>query len=545
MKKFILFVIMFSLLLGCTQEPAEVSSSAFDVLPDKVLFALALENPEALIGNLDKYLAEIPVLGKNVIANWIFGTIGDSSFVELQTQYGITPNGTFCVFTTSMMPQSFGGAFTVSNQDVFWSAMGTSLQESEPIDNTEVSVSTIPNMGQIFLCFKNNLILFAGSRTLLESMIENIDGDIPGFVPDIPSAGIYLNLDMRSVGPMFAMQLGSLKQMIIEDMNNSPETGMNPEQMDAIIDVYFDLFHIILTETENVDLLLTFGESDITGNMSAMFIPGSTLDSIIVPIQPISLTSLIPAGNVAEARISIAEETSVTLMTAYGTAFGMNPASERMVEFWAACSRNTAMTLMAPTVDNPMHIIAVYELPEGANLSDIKDAYDDQMQMSAEFLASMEGMEITDPVIQSYGGMDWVTFGMEFTAPDVRSSEMYTAQGDFNWTVWLTIHENQMYMEMAENPDDLLQMFRDGVSNPVSLEGLNPDAEVAVRLNIPGYAEMVAALIDSDYVDTEFEPVWLDMEIDIVEGGINKEFSISGIELCRFIGDAMEMFGGK
>jgi len=538
-----LFTVL-SLLIGCAQAPVDSTHSSTDALPDEVMFALVVDNPELLISNLDGYLAEIPSLGEDCVKRMLFGTEG--SLAEFGTNCGINADGSICIFMVNMMPQSIGGAFTVSSDSAFRSEVEylMSIEESEPIGNTNVSVTTIPNTGQIFFCYKGGLVLFAGSRTQLEAMMNNLDGENPDFIPDISSAGVYYYIDMKSVGPMLAMQLGSYKSLILESMSNS-EAEMNPQQMSNIVDLYIDFFHIILTETEYIDLTIAFGESDINGSASCMFIPGSTLDSIIIPVEPASLIQLIPAGDVAIAGVSLAEETSTVLMTAYCNAFGIVPVPGKMVEFWAACSRNTAITLLTPTTENPMHIIAVYELPEGAGLSEIKDAYDDQMQMSAGFLDSMDDMQMTDPEIQSYGGLDWVTFSMDFTAPDVSELSMYSGSGDFGWTAWLTIHENHMYMEMAEKPDVLLQIFSEGVEIPATLDGFDPDAEMALAVNISGYAEMIAATVGSGYVDTEFNPVWMNVEVDIVDGGVKKEFSLSGIELCRFIGEAMELFGDK
>jgi len=63
------------------------------------------------------------------------------------------------------------------------------------------------------------------------------------------------------------------------------------------------------------------------------------------------------------------------------------------------------------------------------------------------------------------------------------------------------------------------------------IQSFSSSSEVAMLINIPGYVNMMIAMSGLELPPIDAEPVWLEMEVDFVDGGVNKRFRVSGAGL--------------
>ena len=204
---------------------------------------------------------------------------------------------------------------------------------------------------------------------------------------------------------------------------------------------------------------------------------------------------------------------------------------------------------MTVDADNPMHIVAVYEMPEGTSLEDVKEAYDIQFSMLSEVM-EMPGLTLSDVRYADFEGLEWVTFGMhmDMTAmqPDVENSAPIAE--DIAWTAWLTVQDGILYMEMAPEPVTVPRLidgtYQGETAGAMSeMQSFSSSSEMAMLINIPGYVNMALAMSGLDVPLIDAEPVWLEAEVDFTGGGLNKHFRVSGTEMSAFIGQAIGVFG--
>ncbi|MCK4506618.1 MAG: hypothetical protein KAW14_13470 [Candidatus Aegiribacteria sp.] len=547
MKTIMIFaVVLAAFFAACGAQPEDDSPiSALDILPDDVLFSMAIINPAIVISSLDMYGSGVPILGETSVSGWILSLLDCADMAEVETKLGINIDGSLAFFMQSMMPQSIGLAVSVTDADVLWANIGLTPEVGEPLDGYEVSTIDV-EFGKLYFCSTRGLLLAAGSRAGLQSMLERIDGSLPASLPGIPDGSLYFYANVSSFGPMAASQLAMLKPQIIANMDTAD--GADIELTEKVLGMYFDIINLLLMETSSVDFLLSFESEFVTGTSSMRFVPGSSLDQYIIPAEVDDMTGLVPAGNAIVARISIDPITSEAAMNAVYDAIGFEDIPQDMVTFWAQCSRNTAMS-MTFDPDNPMNLIAVYEMPEGAGLEQVHDVYD--MQFSAmENILSMPGLSLSEVQYAELDGIEWVTFGMDMdmTAfqPDVEDSAPISQ--NVSWKAWLTVSNGILYLEMAEQPLIVPQLIA-GTWQGAALESMPAmrdipnSTEVAMLINVPEYLNMAMSMsgLEVPYIDAD--PVWLEIEVDFTDGGVTKHFRVSGTGLAAFIGEAIQMFG--
>ncbi|OPL17626.1 MAG: hypothetical protein AVO35_09355 [Candidatus Aegiribacteria sp. MLS_C] len=536
---------MLLLLAACGEQPEETAASPLDVMPDAALFSIALVDPAAVIAAMDSYAAGVPVLGESAVSGWILSALNCADMSELDGRLGIRSDGGLTVYMESMMPQSMGAALTVSDPTVFWANIGLTPQPAEPIDDHEVT--SIPvDFGSIYFCNTNGLLLAAGSRAGLQSMLERLDGRMPEGMPEIARGSIYMFTNVELFGPMVAGQLAMVEPQIMAEMSAQGE--MNMDMMQGVMGMYFDAIELFLTSTSSWSCVLTFGPEIINGNSWVRFVPGSPLDQNVVPASVGDITHLVPAGDVMVARVCIDPATSRAAMNAVFGAMGITDIPMDMVDFWSSMTASTAMS-MNFDADNPLHVTAVYEIPEGTTLEDVGAAYDSQFGMMEQFL-SIPGMSFNPVETVEYGGRQWMTFGMDMDMaalqPDSVEVEAPVVQS-VSWTAWFTVESGSLYLEMAPEPvtvSSILEGTYSGgyVSDMPEMDTFSDDSEIALLLNIPEYLNMAMGMAGLEVPLIDSEPVWMIAEVDLQQGGVAGSFEVSGTDMTAFIGQAIQSF---
>ncbi|MBN2586044.1 MAG: hypothetical protein JXA64_08475 [Candidatus Fermentibacteraceae bacterium] len=539
-------VLLAMLLAACGGQPEELTAaSPLDVLPETSLFSVALVNPSAVISAIDGYAAGVPVLGESAVSSWILSALNCADMSEVDSRLGIRTEGGLAVYMESMMPQSMGGALTVTDPATFWANIGVTPQAAEAIEGYEVT--SIPvDFGDLYFCHTNGLLLAAGSRAGLQAMLGRLDGEIPPSIPDIPDGSFYMFTNIETFGPMMAGQLAMLKTQLVAEM--TAEGGMNADMMQGIMDLYFDAVGMVLTETRSWSCVLTLGPEYITGTSKLEFIPGSTLDRYMIPVEPEDMTDMIPAGDVMVARVSIDPVTSSAAINAVFGAMGMTGIPQDMVEFWAQSAKNTAVSWVFDSV-NPIHIIGLYDVGENVTLEDVKNAYDAQFQMMGSFL-TMPGLTLMPVDYAEYSGMEWISFGMEMDMSAMRPDSIENSApmaGSISWIAWMTLHDGVLYLEMAREPMVAAAIidgtYQGGYASDMPEMGdFSPSSEMAMLFNIPGYLNMAMAMSGLEVPPIDSEPVWMHIEVDLHEGGMSSKFSVSGTDMSVFIGKAIQTF---
>ncbi len=549
MKTILMFaVVLVALFAACGPQPEEDAPiSALDILPDDVLFSMAIINPGSVISSLDVYGSGIPILGESAVSGWILSLLDCADMAEVETKLGIDIDGSLVFFMQSMMPQSIGVAMSVTDADVFWTNIGLAPEAGEPLDGLEVS--TIDGgFGNLYFCSTRGLLLGAGSRAGLQSILERIDGSLPASLPGIPDGSFYFYANVASFGPIAASQLAMVRPQIIANMDTVE--GAGAEITEKALGMYFDIINLFLMETSSVDFVLSFESEFVTGTSSVRFVPGSSLDQYIIPVEIHDMTGLVPAGNAIVARVSIDPLTSEAAMNAVFGAIGIEDEEipQNMVTFWAECSRNTAMSMTCDP-DNPMHVIAVYEMPEGAGLEQVREVYDIQFSIMENIL-DMPGLSLSEVQYAELDGIEWVTFGMDFDMtelqPDVEQSAPIAQS--VSWKAWLTVSDGILYLEMAELPEIVPQLIAgtwqgETVGSMPEMRNISDSVEIAMLINIPEYLNMALSMSGLEVPAIDADPVWFEMEVDFTGGGVTKHFRVSGTGLATFIGQAIQMFG--
>lgn len=545
----VLSIVLAALLTACGAQPEQEggsSVSSLDILPENTLFSMAVVNPAAVISSLDGYASGVAILGENSISGWIFSALDCADLSEVESKLGIDVNGNLVFFMESMMPQSIGAALTLSNPDTFWANIGITPEAGEPLEGYEVSKIAV-DFGYIYFCYTDGLLLGAGSRAGLQSMLVNIDGNLPANLPGIPDGSFYMFTNIESFGPMISSQLAMMKPQILSEMTS--DDNVDVELTQNIMSMYFDAVTLVLNETKSMSFVLSFEPEYITGLSSIEFVPGSSLDQYVIPVEIEDLTGMIPAGNVAVGRINLDPSTSTAAMNAVFSAMGIEDVPQSMIDFWAQTTSNTAMS-MTIDANNPMHIVAVYEMPEGTSLEDVKDAYDIQFSMLSEVM-EMPGLTLSGVQYADYEGLEWITFGMNMDMAAMQPDSVVNSiplSESVAWTAWMIVQDGILYLEMAPEPLIVPQLLDGTYQGEIAgempeMQNFSSSSEMAMLINITGYANMIIAMSGLELPPIDAEPVWLETEVDFIDGGMNQHFRVSGNGLTIFIGQAIQVFG--
>jgi len=551
MKSVLVAITVALILTACGADPDTpvLDANALTLLPEHSLISMALVNPAEVITAIDSYATGVPIFGESAVSGWILAALDCSSMDEVETRYGIDVDGSLVIFMQSMMPQSFGAALSVTNADLFWSTVGITPTSGEPIGNTEVGYFEV-DFGKVYVCSTRGLLLAAGSRAGLEGMLTHLDDQSVDSLPAIPDGSLYFYAEVAIFGPMAAQQLAMFKPQLLAQMQTPENTDI--EMTTNVMNLYFEAIDIFLTQTQSIDCILTFGPEFLTVNSAASFVTGSDLDELIIPVDVVDMTTLIPAGDVAVARVCLDPAASETIMTAVMSAMGMEDIPQEMVSFWSQASSSMAMSMFVHP-DEPFNIVAVYNMPEGSTLQQVQDVYQEQFSLMSEIMGDMPGLTFKDVTMAEYDGIEWVTFGMQMDYEAMQESMSVDADGDsplsggFAWTAWLTEADGILYMEMNDQPL-IVPMLISGTweggfaSSLPEMSSFSDEAEFAMLINLPEYMNMIITMSGLDIPAIDSSPVWIEAQADIIDGGIEKHFRVNGSSFVAFLGQAVQTF---
>jgi hypothetical protein len=539
------------LLAACGAPPEEPQPAvALDVLPDETLLTFVVVNPAAGVYAMDSYAAGVPLLGESMVSGWLLTALDCADMQEVSAKCGIDTRGTVVVYLQSMMPQSLGAALQVSDPALFWATVGLQPVLDEPIGEQEVSSFDV-DFGKIYTCGTRGLLLLAGSRAGLQEMLSRLDGVLPAGLPGLPDGSIYGYANVSTFGPMAAQQIEMFRPQILSEMQGTG--GPNPEMTAQIMNLYFDAIGIMLTQTESADFIATFDPEYISVTSTADFVEGSDLAGIFVPVEVRDMTGMVPAGSVAAVRVSFDPAATSTLMNAVIGALGIDSVPPEMIDFWTACTRNTAISMMSDG-DNPFSMVAVYEMPDGADIGQVMEMYQTQFGIMGRIM-DLPGLTFAPVELVDLDGRQWVTFGMNldmnaFTAGMAIDStgSMPISSGGFSWTAWLTEADGLLYLEMGAEPvivPALIQGTWTGqtAASMPEMAGFPPDAEMAMVINVPEYVNMAMGMSGIGLPRIDSEPVWMELDVDFQEGRVVHHSRVNGSSLFAFIGQAVQIFG--
>jgi len=555
MKKITISLIpAFLILLGCGGEPG-APANAFTAMPDDAMMAFAIADPAALISNIDGYIEEgMPALGSCFIENTLCSILSVDDIEALMTQWGLDPNGTILFFMEAMAPATMGFAANTVDSEVFFAQMsdlGLTFTDADPIDNIAVKSTTIPT-GNLFFAEHRSVLLAAGSRGILSSMIERLDSGVnPSDVQELAPGTLWSRMELSVMGPMAAAQLAMARPQIIAEMTVE---GPDNEMGVRMIGLYFDAISIFLNQTETVETFLVFGPGDIEGTAYIRFTPGSDLAALISsPVEVVDLTGLIPAGDVAMARASVPPELTKAILIAVTEALGVD-FPEESLDFYADYSRNSAMSIMLDDAGSFMHLVAVYQLPEGTGLEEVRAFYELQLDFTTSIMGESAGMVDFDLTETVYNGRTYLLFDMnlDFSTMDIDGADIPETgfSEGMSFTTWITVDEELLFIEMADAPivlDEILSgTLEDPTADSAPVFADAGSADFVLAFNLNAYIRMIMAFTgeDIDLSSLPEDPVWLNSWaiVDADEAMIIKHGSVSGADLASLIGSLAVMF---
>jgi len=555
MKKITISLIAaFLILLGCGVEPG-TPADAFTAMPEDAMMAFAIVDPAALISNIDGYIEEgMPALGACFIENSLCSKLSVDDIDALMTQWGLDPNGTILFFMEAMAPATIGFAADAVDSDAFFAHMsdlGLTFVDADPLDNIDVTSTTIPT-GNLFFAEHRSVLLAAGSRGILSSMIERLDsGGNPEDVHELAPGTLWSSMELSVMGPMAAAQLAMVRPQILAEMTVE---GPDNEMGVRMIGLYFDAISIFLNQTETVETSLVFGPEDIEGTAYIRFTPGSDLAALISsPVEVVDLTGLIPAGDVAMARVSVPPELTKAILSALTDAMGVE-FPEESLDFYADYSRNSAMSILLDDAGSFMHLVAVYQLPEGSDLEDVRTFYELQLDFTTSIMGESAGMVDFDLTETVYNDRTYLLFDMnlDFSSMEVDGADIPETgfPEEMSFTTWITVDGELLFVEMADTPivlDEILSGTLErptADSAPVFADAGSADFVMAFNLN--AYIRMIMVFTgeEIDLSTLPETPVWLNCWaiVDADEAMIIKHGSISGADLVSLIGSLAVMF---
>ncbi len=548
MKKLAAVAVMILLASACgRKEPA----SPLDVMPEGGLLMMAFSDPAAVVTAIDDYIeGGMPIAGPDLLENLILNEFECESFDSLTARLGIDVHGTIVFYAAGMNPQTIGAAVQVPDPDLFWentTEWGAEWTDADPVGDAVVKSLSLEEM-TVQVATYRGLALIAGSRTEISAMIDRIEGNAPRSQITLEPAQMWMKLDVSMFGPMVSSQLAMYRPQIMGEIQ--ADMGGTPmEEMAAgIIGVYFDIIDLFLRETGVVEYTVTFGPENVDAVSTITFVPGSSLAAACVPIEAEDYLSMLPAGGMMTVRLSLPEEMTVPMMTALLDAMGMqyDPA---MIELSAGLSRNTAFTMFD---DLPMHFVAVYGMPDGAGMEQVRQWIDMSLDMAMSVFAGTPGFTVTEPMMVNVDGIDYLTYS---TVVDPGAFAPEGAEGmpvmpAMDFTVWLAQGDGVLLLEMAPQPI-LLPSIIAGIQGETAgsseyIAGAGIDKEMVYVMDFGAYMRTVMSWMGEMPVDLSglTEPAWIYSTVDLRDGALVSSCSFSGIELTRFIGTFAASAGG-
>lgn len=552
--------------VSCGEGPAGPADPEL-AAPGSYLYLLALKSPVLVIDRIDGILAAtgLPGVSEATVSDLIASASPYGDVSATLGSFGVKPDGTVLIFMTAMAPNSFGGAVSLADTEALWGgleAVGLVLEEAESVGGVDTRSIASP-MGPIYFAVHRDVALFAGTRSILEGMIERVDSGTGGFELPEGDALIYSSTDLSSIGPMISAQLGQYRSLSMSTMDYDP-IGMNRRMMEGM----FDLAALFLTETGMVDWSVVFGADVIECSSSIEFLAGSSLDGFFLPWQGDDLAALVPAGESVLGRVRLAPETTEQMLTLFSDLLGFD-LSQEMLDAFALMSRNTAISMYSGGEgDELLQVVAVYEVGDELALADLKAMMLDYLDIVGDILDNAPWITFHEPTETVFNGRTYIYY---LTSVDMQSymeslELPESARGgrpDFDMTaipamefpVWMTVEDGLLWLEMAAEPARIDASLSAGVPEGGSAADMEimsfakPEEEIAIAVNLPAYMASImsfsAPIAGLDLSALEgTEDSWLYYGIDFYDGGMGGRCIMSNDGLASAIGAFAEFFVG-
>ena len=559
MKKFVLLCIsVFFVFLSCGEAPVEGPADPLKAAPDDFLYLFLIDDPALIIERIDAIAngTGIPDLPDNPLTTWLSNSIPPyGSLDEIQKEYGIDLNSKIVIFMTGMAPNTFGGAFSITDVNVFnlkLEELGLEFEDSDPVNGIEIRTITSP-MGYIYFATYRDVALLAGTRTILEEMINGVDDVSADEIISSEKGTFYMSMDFTMVGPMMAQSFGQYRAMALASQYDDPG-GMGKTMINAM----FDFMNIFFTQTSHIEVSLIFGEDRIEYNCNAEFIEGSDLAGLCKPVEAEDLTGRIPAGDIMVARASINPETIEQMMPLIFGLFEIEVSPE-IIETFALLSRNTAISWLSDDSGNPMHFIAIYEQDPSLDLTILGEATQEYTELMFGMIPeSALWMSIEPMTTVEYQGRTYLHFStsMDFDAyieqMELPEIEMNQIPEGFEISSWITEADGFFWLEVADEPEIIAGIIENGVQGETAAEVLIYAAntrgeEFSAAINISRYlvwAMNFAPGVDQllDFGILEEIDAWMYYGVDCFQNGFKTRGVISNDDFSGFICACVELW---
>jgi hypothetical protein len=543
-------------IVSCGGGPAE-PVSALAVMPEDPLVAMAVSDPVAVVSNIDGYIAEgIPMLGDNFLGTALSAAAGVDDLETLMTDWGLDPHGTTVFFMEAMTPATIGLASGATDPGLFVTsleAQGVTFTDSDPIEGVDVKSAAIPS-GNLFVAGDRGLLLVAGSRSTLTSMLGRLDPGNGASPVELGPATFYFCMQLGSIGPMAAAQIEMVRPQVLSEM--AQNGGPGNEMAIRMIDLYFDAISLFLTQTQSVESRVVIGPEEIECESVIDFVPGSDLAAVLTaPVEINDLTDHVPDGDIIMARASLPPELTIAVVNAVTGAMGLEYPSDAL-ETYAEWSKNTAVSVLADDAGTMLHVVAVYALPEGVGLEQVRDIYQSQIDFTRAMMAGMGGMMDMTLGDQVYMDRDFMVFDMTMNTGAIMAGNPEIPEGaipEMDYTVWMTVADGLLWLEMADQPEVVTQLIEGtwtgGLASDAPVFEGTGHAQMVASFNLDGYLRMIAGFMGGqiDLSALPVNPVWINGWVESMpeDSRLVEHCSLSGMDLARMIGNYMPLFAGE
>lgn len=512
MKNFLIpSMIGILLLAACGEQPVE-EANPLSVVPENSMMIFTLNDPAGVVRNIDGYIEDgAPILGEDLLENLICAQLEIATLDSMAAVYGFDPSGTVVFWMENAMPTSMGMAASAPDVPLFLSLMedlGAEFIEEEPVDGNPV-YSMDTGDGTVYITGKSGVVLMTMSSSRVETLLEQLSGE--GY--EVAPTSLTMHFNLALIGPMVAAQMPMARTMMMQGISEDPDM---PQFVPAMMDVYFDGFEILFTEADQMTVTTHIGPEDLVITKEVTFIEGSQLAGMLHPMGGRDMLELIPAGDMATVRFRMPPEIAFAVTKAFTEVFTTEIPEENL-QFWSQMAANGGVSIYR---DEPMHMVAAYEAPEGITLQEIAVMYSEYMALFTGIFADMPDMEelftLTDNGIVEIDGIEFYSMEMEMTIDTLSNI-------DFSY--WITLHEGALLLELGDEPV-LLQQVMAGDYVPAQLEA---EGDMAGEMSLAGYFEMIMAFspegIDLPEISSDVLIMW---DGGYTDGGMLVEMRMNG-----------------
>jgi|GEM_PF-1515051 len=493
-------------------DPSEVASP-LSVIPEVTMISVVLDDPAGIVRNIDGYIATgAPILGEAILENLICAQLGISSLDSMQARYGFDPSGQVAFWMESAMPQSMGLAVSSPDFPLFVSLLeelGAELTLGEPI-NGEAVYSMQSENGTVYMTGMRGVALMAMSSGKLEGMMAALSPDVS---TESISASLTMKFNLAMIGPMAAAQMPMARMMMMQGM--AADSTM-PAFVPGLMNVYMDGIEVLLSQAEMLELTLVTGPENFIIRKNITFIPGSSLYEILSGVETADMLQYIPQGDVATVRFRMPSEISYEVVKAFIGVF-TTEISEENLRIWSSMSSNAAVSMFG---DQPMHMVAAYDIGGETTIEDIAQIYSDYMELFIPLMSQNEefasGFEFVDNGIVQVDGADFYSVSMKIQ-PDS------TINMSFDY--WMTINDGVLLLETGTEPELLLGVLS-GNYTPAQVEGTG---DMAGEMSLAGYISLMMAITAPEMALPEIgTDVIIKWNSTFADGSIRGEVSMDG-----------------